>query len=110
MGPLGMEMDNVILFPSNKPPEGEDRPQVEVISHPDGKCRDPNPLDFSGQDPFRMAEEMILVPAEGEIFEETKDLGLPASPSLLWIHMKNFNRTAISAHALYFPDLTALVL
>ena len=110
MGPLGMEMDNVILFPSNKPPEGEERPKVEVIAHLDWKCRDPNPLDFPEQNPFRMAEEMILVPAEGEIFEETQDLGLSASPSLLWIHMKNFNRTAISAHALYFPDLTALVL
>lgn len=110
MCPLGMEMDNVILFPPDKPPEGKDRPQIEVVPHPDGKCRNPYPPDFPGQEPFWMAKEMVLVPTKGEVFEETQDLGLPTSPSSLWVHMKNLNRTAISAHALYFPAPTAQVL
>ena len=110
MSPLGMEVDNVILLLSNKSPDGDDRPQIEVISHPDEKCRNPDPLDFPRQDPFRMAKEMILVPTKGEIFEETQDLGLSTSPSPLWIQMKNLDRRTISAHALCFPALTALVL
>ena len=77
---LGMKMDDVILFFKNETLERKNRPQIELIQHPEGVGFDPRLPDLTKQSPIGMAKKMILMTPMGEMLDETLDLGLPTTP------------------------------
>jgi hypothetical protein len=70
MSPLGMEMDDVVLFPLNEPSDRKDCPQIEFIPNSDRKDGDFPLLSLQAKQPFGITEKMIVMVSQRKVVQQ----------------------------------------
>jgi hypothetical protein len=94
-----MEMNDIVFFASNEPPQSGNRPQIQVISSHQGKSFDAERTTLFEKPPARMGQKIVPMTLSTKISEQSENLRLPPAPVPLGIDMENFEKAAMTPFA-----------